>query len=98
MPVQLDPVGVELREILAFVDLAAARVLEIGTGNGRLTYRYAAQARSVIAFDASHSDIVQASQNCPAALCSRVHFLCASATKLPFRDLTFDVVLLASAL
>jgi cyclopropane fatty-acyl-phospholipid synthase-like methyltransferase len=49
---RLDPEGAELA---ALVDLAPelenGRVLEIGCGDGRLTCRYAARARTVVALD-----------------------------------------------
>ena len=95
MSIEMDPADVESREILAAATLAVARVLEIGAGPGRLTFRYADRVRSVIGVDASFTDIATAQKNRPANLLAT--FLCTSATSLPFRDGTFDVVLFANS-
>jgi ubiquinone/menaquinone biosynthesis C-methylase UbiE len=98
MASQLDPAGAEPQAILAAADFSGARVLEIGSGNGRLTFRFAPAARSVIGVDPKHADLVSAVRDCPVPLRPRVLFACASAIALPFRDASFDIALLASAL
>lgn len=95
---ELDPTGAEPRAILNAANLGSARILEIGSGDGRLTFRYAAQARSVVGVDLKETEMIQAVRTCPADLRSRVQFLRASATRLPFRNEAFDIVLLASSL
>jgi len=46
-----DPEEVEIRILHEYADLAGTRVLEIGCGEGRLVWRYAATARQVGGLD-----------------------------------------------
>jgi len=98
MPTELDPTGMELRTIHEIADLRNARVLEVGAGDGRLTFQYAMETKSVVGIDTKELDIQWAARNCRLELCAKVHFLCSSATALPFPAQRFDVVLLASSL
>jgi ubiquinone/menaquinone biosynthesis C-methylase UbiE len=84
--------------ILKAADFREARVLEIGAGDGRLTFQYAAELRSVVAIDTKEPDIQMASQRLGVELRGDVEFLCASATALPFSVEEFRIVLLASSL
>ena len=98
MATEVDPAGVMPRAILKAADLRDARVLEVGAGDGRLTFQYASEPRSVVAIDTKEPDIRAASQ-CPGVeLRGDVQFLCASATALPFSAEQFGIVLLASSL
>jgi ubiquinone/menaquinone biosynthesis C-methylase UbiE len=98
MATEIDPAGVMPRAILKAVDFRDARVLEVGAGDGRLTFQYAAEARSVVGIDTKEPDIRAASQ-CPGKeFRGDVQFLCASATSLPFCAERFGIVLLASSL
>jgi ubiquinone/menaquinone biosynthesis C-methylase UbiE len=98
MATQVDPAGVMPGTILKAADFREVNVLEIGAGNGRLTYQYATQARSVVGIDINGPDIRSASRNAPIDQRGNVRFLCASATALPFVDERFGIVLLASSL
>ena len=98
MSTELDPAGVELRTIHEIADLRNVRVLEVGAGDGRLTFRYAMETKSVVGIDTKELDIQSAARSCRAELHAKVHFVCASATALPFPAQRFDVVLLASSL
>jgi tRNA1(Val) A37 N6-methylase TrmN6 len=55
-------------------DLSGKRVLEIGCGDGRLTWRYASQAAQVVAIDPDPEKIARARQNLPSGLSERVSF------------------------
>ena len=98
MSTELDPAGVELRTIHEIADLRNVRVLEVDVGDGRLTFRYAMETKSVVGIDTKELDIQSAARSCRAELSAKVHFLCASTTALPFPAQRFDVVLLASSL
>ncbi len=98
MATELDPSGLELRTIHEMADLRNARVLEVGAGDGRLTFRYAMETKSVVGIDTKEQDIQAAARNCRTELRANVHFLCASGAALPFPAQEFDVVLLASSL
>jgi len=75
MPIRLDP---EANEPAAFVDFAGSltgkRVLEIGCGDGRLTWLYAENAAYVVGIDPDAEDIARAIANCPPHLRERVEF------------------------
>jgi ubiquinone/menaquinone biosynthesis C-methylase UbiE len=98
MATEIDPAGIEPRAILQAADFHDTRVLEVGAGDGRLTYRYAELPTSVVGIDTNEPEIRLTAQGSRAELRGHVHFLCASATALPFAAEEFDVVLLASSL
>jgi len=93
-----DPEEVETRFVHDFVDVGGAHVLEIGCGDGRLTWRYANRAGRVTAVDIDTLRLAQAVAARSAALNQRVSFVKASAIDLPFRKETFDRAILAWAL
>ena len=99
MATEIDPAGVMPRAILGAVDFRDARVLEVGAGDGRLTFQYAAEPRSVVGIDTKEPDIRAASSQRPGVeVRGNVQFLCASAAALPFSAEQFGIVLLASSL
>ena len=95
---EVDPGGIMPGAILKAADFRDARVLEIGAGDGRLTFQYAAEPRSVVAIDTKEPDTRAASQRPGLELRRNVQFLCASATALPYSAEEFRIVLLASSL
>jgi 2-polyprenyl-3-methyl-5-hydroxy-6-metoxy-1,4-benzoquinol methylase len=98
MATEVDPAGVMPHAILKAVDFRGARVLEVGAGDGRLTFQYASQPRAVVGIDTKEPDIRAASRGPALELRGDAHFLCASATALPFSAGQFEIVLLASSL
>ena len=70
-----DPQGNETKALEELVDLRGKRVLEIGCGDGRLTYRYAHKTDLVIAIDPDASEIELAEQELPPNLSERVGFI-----------------------
>jgi ubiquinone/menaquinone biosynthesis C-methylase UbiE len=76
MTLSFDP---ERNEINALLELAGnlknRRVLEIGAGNGRLTWRYAAQTGQVLGIDPKAGQVARALQERPPDLLGRVTFL-----------------------
>ena len=98
MPIEVDPAGIEPRAILQAIELRNARVLEVGAGDGRLTFRYAEAARSVVGIDTKEPEIRSAANVGRSEFRGRAQFLCASGTALPFSAEEFEIVLLASSL
>ena len=98
MATEVDPARVMPHAILKAADLRNTRILEVGAGDGRLTYQYASQPRSVIAIDTNELDVRSALGTSRMEIRGQVRFLCASATALPFCAEQFEVVLLASSL
>jgi len=98
MTVQRDPEERELRHLHAFADFAGARVLEVGCGEGRLTWRYAAAPTRVVGIDPDPQRLGVARSDCPLALRANVTFALAKAEALPFPRETFDLAVLAWSL
>lgn len=98
MPVRADPEDTETQALHDFVDFTGKRVLEIGCGDGRLTWRYAAAAAHVIAIDPKAEEIEVAIEDCPDSLRNHVEFrVCSIETFKPPEEL-FDIALLSWAL
>jgi len=101
MAVLRDPEEAETRTIHELVEFAGADVLEVGCGDGRLTWRYAERARSVLALDPDAAAIEQARASL-AALPDHwrhtVTFQVADITSVDPLSEAFDVVVLASSL
>jgi len=74
MTIRVDPENNETRALFNMADFSSQRVLEIGCGDGRLTWRYAGRAKHVIAIDPFAEAIKQARENMPVELKGRVEF------------------------
>lgn len=75
MSILLDPEGLETRALFELVgSFIGLRVLEVGCGDGRLTWRYAEQAASVVAIDPGAEKIALARASLPAGWEGRVDF------------------------
>ena len=70
----LDPEGSHLAAALRAADFRGRRVLEVGSGDGRLTWGIAPLAKSVLAFDPVEESVEIARRECPAALRDKVRF------------------------
>lgn len=62
MTVRTDPEDSETDALFALVDLDGADVLEIGCGDGRLTWRYADRVAHVMAVDPFADGIARAKE------------------------------------
>jgi 2-polyprenyl-3-methyl-5-hydroxy-6-metoxy-1,4-benzoquinol methylase len=74
MAIRVDPENNETRALFDMVDFSGQRVLEIGCGDGRLTWRYADRTVHVTAIDAFAESIAQAKKDLPGGLEGRVDF------------------------
>jgi ubiquinone/menaquinone biosynthesis C-methylase UbiE len=74
MAVRVDPEGNETRALVELADLRGQRVLEVGCGDDRLTWRYAGSAAHVTAVDSWEEGIARARQHLPGELQGRVEF------------------------
>ena len=79
----------------ALKSVNAARVLDLGCGEGRLTWRYAVKPAMAIGIDPDRDALRVATIDRPSDLEHRVHFSNALAEWLPFPKETFDFVVLA---
>jgi ubiquinone/menaquinone biosynthesis C-methylase UbiE len=98
MSFQKDPEKSESKSLHRLVDFAGKGVLEIGCGEGRLTWRYAGSARRVTGIDPDRDSLRVAYYDMPADLREKTNLLCASALELPFADGTFDIALFSWSL
>lgn len=71
------------------------RVLDLGTGDGRLALGAARWARQVVGIDPDPSAIRGARANARRMRLGNARFVVGPAQKLPFKDGSFDVVILS---
>ena len=100
MTIRSDPENNEIRALFGLVDFSGKHVLEIGCGDGRLTWRYADVAAHVTGIEPFEAAIGRAKANQPDALRGHVEF-----HHIGFEDFaaarepeTFDVAILSWAL
>ena len=98
MPIRLDPQGKEPAALFDFAEsFMGKRVLEIGCGDGRLTWLFAEQAARVVAVDPEADDIALAIKNCPPHLRARVEFRTGTIQEFESSE-RFDLALLSWSL
>jgi ubiquinone/menaquinone biosynthesis C-methylase UbiE len=98
VPLVVDPDGIEIEAIRALVDLDGARVVEIGCGDGRITFQYAAEAAAVVAFDTDEDAIRTADAATPPDLRDRLRFDVAHAGEIDLPAAEFDLALFSWSL
>jgi ubiquinone/menaquinone biosynthesis C-methylase UbiE len=94
----VDPEGNETRALHSLVDFTDKDVIEIGAGDGRMTWRFAESTRSVTALDPIGSDIEVAIRTTPADVRERVRFLAVDATTYRYPGRRYDVAVLSHSL
>ena len=87
------PPGFELRLMRRLVRLAGKRVLEIGCGDGRLTFQIAPLAASILAIDPDRSSIDEAARQRALRQIGNIEFRVGSVEEVPRRGAPFDVAL-----
>jgi ubiquinone/menaquinone biosynthesis C-methylase UbiE len=98
MTFQKDAEQHEIKALRKLVDFKNQRVLEVGCGEGRLTWRYARSAKQVVGIDPDSDAVRVANYDMPDDLRKSTVFACASSLKLPFPNETFDIALLSWSL
>jgi len=98
VPLVIDPDGVEITAIHELVDVADRRVVEVGCGDGRLTFQYAAEAASVLAFDSDDEAIRTAHAEMPDELRRKIRFETADAAQIELPKGEFDLALFSWSL
>jgi len=100
MTVKLDPENSETSALFDLADFEGKNVLEIGSGDGRLTWLYADRAAHVTAIEPFAESFAQAREDLPAELKGRVDF-----RNIAFEDFAdgsessaFDMVILSWSL
>ena len=95
MTLQTDLEGNEKKYLHKFADCAGKRVIEIGCGEGRLTWQYAKETRSTIGIDLDADGLRVASIDRPSDLTGKIYFVRAESEYIPFSKETFDIAILA---
>jgi predicted RNA methylase len=99
MTISKDPEGNETATLHAMVDFKDCHVLEIGCGEGRLTWGYADRAAHVTAIDPDGEAIEIARANLLASLEGRVDFIKSSLEEFAAsHDRKFDIAIFAWSL
>jgi ubiquinone/menaquinone biosynthesis C-methylase UbiE len=95
---RVDPEGVEIAALRQLAPMNGLRVLELGCGDGRLTFRYAREAASVLAVDPDEDEIAKANAARPPELADRVMFVASGAAEVEAPRRRFDLALFAWSL
>jgi ubiquinone/menaquinone biosynthesis C-methylase UbiE len=100
MTVQKDPERNEIKFLHAFAGFSASRqrVLEIGCGEGRLTWRYARATGHAVGIEVEMNDLRMATIDRPSDLAEKVVFANADSIHLPFAKESFDLAILSWSL
>lgn len=100
MAIQRDPEDNETTALFDIVNFAKQNVLEVGCGDGRLTWLYCDNATHVTAIDPDPDDIAIALEERPPRLRERVDFLVRSLEDftLPEASPRFDIVIMSWSL
>ena len=93
-----DPQNNEIRHLQPQAHWPGARLLEIGSGDGRLTERLARLGPIIHAFDPKPNLVAQAVANQPPRLQRSLHYYVAQAEALPVPDGAFDLALFSWSL
>jgi len=96
MTIQIDPERTETKYLHQFADFADKRTIEIGCGDGRLTWRYANSSKFTTGIDLNADELRAATIDRPADLA--VSFLRADSIHIPFAKEKFDIAILAWSL
>jgi len=92
-----DVDNAEARILRSCGDFDGASVLEVGCGDGRLTWLYAARAKSVLGIDPEEEEIVAARSATPPELAEHVRFEVGTAEDLS-KTAAFEVAFLSWSL
>jgi ubiquinone/menaquinone biosynthesis C-methylase UbiE len=98
MPLVVDPDGVEIETIRTLVDLRGRRIVEIGCGDGRMTFACAEEAASMLAFDPDEESIRVAEAAIPRKLRRRIQLEVADAAEIELPESEFDLALFSWSL
>ena len=95
MTILKDPEQNETKYLNKAADFINKRVLEIGCGEGRLTWRYAKKSAFTIGIDVDADALRVATIDRPSDLEDIVYLSNAESEHLPFAKETFDIAVLA---
>lgn len=99
MPFVIDPSGYEIRMLKRAAAWRGARVLEVGSGEGRLNLRLASLGPGrTDAFDPDLARVRVARRNLPAGFHDLIHYSVGQAGRIKHPDGVFDIAIFSWAL
>ncbi len=98
MTLQKDAERNEAKYLHKFADFTDQRVLEVGCGEGRMTWEYAKDTGATMGIDPDLDALRIAEIDRPFHLEKKAFFACADSQNLPFPKETFDIAVLAWSL
>ncbi len=93
-----DPEGAEIEFLKRSGRIQGCKVVEIGCGDGRLTFRYANFAAAAVGLDPDAERLAKALATCPEDVETEIGFTQAEARALPLPDEVFQCAILAWSL
>jgi cyclopropane fatty-acyl-phospholipid synthase-like methyltransferase len=93
-----DPDGAEIEALAQLIDFTGLRVLEVGSGDGRLTWRYAHAAEAVVGIEPDAEQVAIAQAAMPPELADRVTLRVLDAEQLNEPPGFFDAAFLTWSL
>jgi ubiquinone/menaquinone biosynthesis C-methylase UbiE len=95
---RIDPEGVERRTLEQLSPVDGLHVIELGCGDGRLTFQFAEATASVLAVDPDEERVANARRSLPPELERKVLFAVAGAAEVKRPRRRFDVALFSWSL
>lgn len=95
---RVDPEGLEIRNLAELSPVEGLRVLELGCGEGRLTFQIASAAKWVLAVDPDEERLNAARAALPSSLADKVELAVAGATEVDSSRGEFDLALFSWSL
>ena len=93
-----DPDGLEAQYIRQLARPSGEKVLEIGCGDGRVTWQYGQDASEIYGVDPDLEKLRRALCARPPALAAKANFALSLAEALPFADNSFGLAIMSWSL
>ncbi|MFW9854371.1 MAG: class I SAM-dependent methyltransferase [Candidatus Thorarchaeota archaeon] len=93
-----SPEGIILEVFDDIITFKGKNILEIGCGDGRLTFKFSGLAKRVIAIDPDRKDVERALHTSSQPLSSKLDFQVATGEFLPFVPYAFDIIFYTGSL
>ena len=98
MPLVVDPEGVEIATIRELLDPGGLEVVDVGCGDGRMTFELARAGARVFGFDPDDEVIARARAETPRGLEQRVRFEVGDAAQIELPRGEFDLAMFSWSL